>query len=140
MGIGARVRRSFVRETTMLPKHERLTRPGAFRAIVGHGRSYRGRYLTLFFLPRTGGPSRVGVSVGKKVGGAVQRNRAKRLLREAFRAEKSHLRGSYDLVLVARPEAAQARFEPVRRDLASLLFQARIGRPACRPEVKGGHS
>ncbi|NLC58180.1 MAG: ribonuclease P protein component [Armatimonadetes bacterium] len=108
----------------MLPRQERLTRPGAFRAIVGRGRAYRGRYLTLHLLPRGCGPSRVGVSAGKKVGGAVQRNRAKRLLREAFRALRVRLRGPYDLVLVARPDTAAAGLAPVRAEMAALLARA----------------
>lgn len=110
----------------MLPRRERLTRPGAFRAVVARGRSYRGRFLSLYFLPRSSGPTRLGVSAGKKVGGAVQRNRAKRLLREAFRALKERLDGAYYVVLVARPETARVGLSAVRGELESLMRRARI--------------
>ncbi|MDH7570953.1 MAG: ribonuclease P protein component [Armatimonadota bacterium] len=113
----------------MLPRHERLTRSGAFRAILARGRAYRGRYVGLHFLPRAGGPSRLGVSVGKRVGGAVQRNRVKRLLREAFRANKNRLRGSFDVVLVGRPETAQVRLEAVQRELEEMMCRARLLEP-----------
>jgi len=54
----------------------------------------------------TGAEPRLGVSVGRKVGGAVQRNRVKRLLREAFWSISPELPGEYDFVVVARPDAA----------------------------------
>lgn len=110
----------------MLPRRERLTRPGAFRAIFARGRAYRGRCVSLYYLPRSGGPSRIGVSAGKGVGGAVQRNRAKRLLREAFRAVKERLHGNFDMVLVARPETARVGLDSVREELLALMRRARI--------------
>lgn len=60
------------------------------------------------------------------MGGAVQRNRAKRLLREAFRAIRPCLQGAHDMVLVARPEAAETTMPQVRDELAALLQRARI--------------
>lgn len=117
----------------MLPRHERLTRTGAFRAILARGRAYRGRYLSLFFLPRGSGPSRLGVSAGKRVGGAVQRNRAKRLLREAFRQVKRRLGGTFDMILVARPDTARAGLPQVQAELESLLQRARLVKPEHAP-------
>ncbi len=121
----------------MLPRRERVTRSGAFRAILGRGRAYRGRYLSLHFLPRGGGLNRVGVTAGKRVGGAVQRNRAKRLLREAFRAVKDRLRNVHDMVLVAQPGTASARLDEVRGELESLLQRARI-LSAAQEDAPGG--
>jgi ribonuclease P protein component len=71
------------------------------------------------------GEIRLGVSVGRRVGGAVERNRVKRLLREAFWAIPELVSERYDYVVVARPDAAQLAesggTESFRADLAELL-------------------
>jgi ribonuclease P protein component len=86
----------------------RLSRSADFDRVYREGRSHASRWLVLYSFPRAVGSSedpRLGVSVGRKVGGAVERNRAKRVLREAFWAVAPELPEGHDFVLVARPDA-----------------------------------
>ncbi len=83
----------------------RLTRSAEFERVYRHGRSCANRYLVLHTFPNAdGGQARVGLSVSRRVGGAVERNAVKRALREAVRALSSQLRDGRDLVVAARPE------------------------------------
>lgn len=91
-------------------KRRRLSRSAEFDRVYREGRSHASRYLVLHTFPRTDtdedGP-RLGISVGRKLGGAVERNRVKRLLREAFWASATELPDGHDFVLVARPDAGE---------------------------------
>ena len=76
-------------------KRRRLSRSGEFERVYREGRSHASRHLVVYAFPRTDDADsdpRLGVSVGRKVGGAVERNRMKRLLREAFWASAEELR------------------------------------------------
>lgn len=71
-------------------------------------------------------PPRLGVITASRIGGAVVRNRARRLLRETFRLHQLDLVTPVDLVLVARPSIAGKRFADVERDFLATLRKARL--------------
>lgn len=86
----------------------RLSRSAEFDRVYRQGRSVANRYLVLYTFPRGDGEStRVGLSVGRKVGGAVERNHLKRLLREACERQAGALPSGHDVVLVARAAAGE---------------------------------
>jgi ribonuclease P protein component len=111
-------------------RRQRLSRSAEFDRVYREGRSHASRYLVLYAFPRedAGEEPRLGVSVGRKVGGAVERNRVKRLLREAFWSLGPALPGGHDFVVVARPDVGElARSDGeagVKRALRELLEKA----------------
>jgi len=113
-------------------KRGRLSRSAEFERVYRQGRSVGNRFLVLYAFPRTGdtaaeGP-RLGLSVSRKVGGAVDRNKVKRLLREAFAGEAERVPADHDVVVVARPEARDLAeregLDGMRRELGELVGRA----------------
>jgi ribonuclease P protein component len=110
-------------------KRGRLSRSGDFDRVYRDGRSQANRYLVLYAFPRTEQQGedgvRLGISVSRKVGGAVERNAVKRALREAFWALDAGGARAHDFVIVARPDSAglveREGTEGVRAALAELM-------------------
>jgi ribonuclease P protein component len=86
----------------------RLSRSAEFERVYRQGRSVADRHLVVYAFPNESvDRPRLGLSVSRKVGGAVERNRVKRLLREAFDELEPGLHGAHDVVVVARPDARE---------------------------------
>ncbi len=81
----------------------------------------RGRFLSVHALPNAAGNPRLGLSVSKKVGVAVKRNGVRRRLREIFRSVAPNLPGGADIVVSARPAAAEAGYEELNEEFLRAL-------------------
>jgi ribonuclease P protein component len=110
-------------------RRSRLRRQGDFQAAISGKRFYSGRALVAFAIPNQQAKSRVGVTVSRMVKGSVDRNRARRRLRELARlsllGRDSPLTGvgiRYDVVLIARPAALEVPFA----DLVAEAEQAAL--------------
>jgi ribonuclease P protein component len=103
--------------------HEHLRRPADFQAVYDRRRSAADGTLVVYARENGLAHSRVGLSVSKKFGSAVRRNRIRRLLREAYRLSKEELPAGYDLVLIPRP-LDDYELGAIRQSLAKLARQA----------------
>jgi ribonuclease P protein component len=96
-----------------------LLKHSDFERVYKQGRRHFSSHLTVFYLLQTEGGVRVGFTVGRVLGGAVQRNRIKRRLREAVRLRRSTLKGAVDVVINPKKSVLTAEFpavvEEVRR-------------------------
>ena len=111
------------------PGRSRLSRSADFDRVFRHGRSHAGRELVLYVFPRGDDEApRLGLSVSRKVGGAVDRNLVKRLLREGFAQEGAQLPTGTDVVVVARRDAKDLAeregLAGIRRVLGELITRA----------------
>jgi len=118
--------------------HEHLRRPADFQAVYDRRRSAADGTLVVYAKENGLPYSRVGLSVSRKFGGAVVRNRIRRLLREAYRLDKEKLPAGFDLVLIPRPQD-EYTLDGFRHSLAMLVPQAvkKIARDAEAPKPAG---
>lgn len=120
------------------PKSRRLVSNRQFKAVLSQGRSFSDGLLILYIAVNDFGCRRLGVSVGKSCGGAVVRNRLKRLIREAFRQSQDVLPASCDYLVMISPRwlkktdetdsrkaAKKLSFEQVRSSLLTLIISAK---------------
>jgi ribonuclease P protein component len=90
------------------------------------GKSYAHPLVVLVAMPNASGSVHVGVSAGRSVGNAVQRNRSKRLLREAIRPLLPQIHPGWELVLLSRSNTSKASSQDIQAALVNLLKRAQI--------------
>ena len=112
----------FLQERFFLKKYERLRHRKDFDLAFRNGSRRQTKNFTIILRANGLEFSRLGVTVGKKVGNAVKRNRVKRYLREFFRLHKHKLPPSHDVVIIAKRDAATLAYQDVREELAAVLF------------------
>ncbi|MFM7202569.1 MAG: ribonuclease P protein component [Myxococcota bacterium] len=104
-----------------LSRDERVRKSGDFRRTLQRGRRYRSPHLTLIAFLKYYGKVRLGLTVSKKVGNAVIRNRVKRRLRELVRLQRHQLSRPWDLVIIAQPGAGDLSSQALWSELKSAL-------------------
>jgi ribonuclease P protein component len=106
-----------------LGKRERIRKSFEYRQVYEQGNKAVSRYFVIYWMERTDQRRRLGISVSKRIGKAVVRNRAKRLVREAFRHNKHRLDPGIDLIVVGRKGLEKQDFRSVEPLMAEELKQ-----------------
>ena len=109
----------------MLPV-ETLKTNSDFRRAYARGKSYTNPALVMYVRKNRAGSCRIGITASKKIGNAVQRNRARRVIREAFRQIKLPLKSGFDIVFVARTKTVFKKSTEIYNIMLSMMQQAGV--------------
>ena len=100
------------------PRSARLLKHSDFERVYKQGKRHFSSHMTVFYLRQNGGGARVGFTVGRVLGGAVQRNRIKRRLREAVRLRRSRLNAAVDVVITPKKSVLTVEFPVVVEEVS----------------------
>ena len=114
-----------------------LCRNNDFRRLYARGKSFVSPVVVVYTLKNRTGQVRVGITTSKKIGNAVQRNRSRRVIREAYRGLASRVRAGVDLVFVARGKTPYVKSTDVARHMERQLQAAGVLLPGKEPGQKG---
>lgn len=118
-------------------REQRLRASDDYSRVRREGRSWAVPLLVLYAARRSlaDAPTRVGITAGRRVGGAVVRNKVRRRVREAVRSRYDELACGWDLVFIVRPRASDAEYVDVAEAVETLLGRAGVvwAERSCRP-------
>lgn len=97
-----------------------------FKRVYGKGKSEVTPYFVLYYLKNNQNKKRLGITVNKKIGKAVIRNRAKRVLREAYRHLEADIKSGYDIILVSRGKTPFVKSTVIEESLKNVLLKRGI--------------
>jgi ribonuclease P protein component len=109
-------------------RHEHIRQRRQFQQVYDRGRKHQGRYMIVFTLPRAEGGTRLGIAATRKLGIAVERNRAKRLVRELFRQHPAP--PGFDIVVIPRRPLFDAPFSSLEAEYVATIGRLRTGSAA----------
>ncbi|MCZ0702215.1 ribonuclease P protein component [Natronobacillus azotifigens] len=110
-----------------MKKMYRLKENEEFQTVFKKGLSFANRQLVLYYLPKEGQAHfRIGLSVSKKVGNAVVRNRVKRYLRQAFLELENQIDQQYDFIIIARVPTNTLDYHQMKKSLTHLLMKTKL--------------
>jgi len=101
-----------------------------FARLSERGRTRTHRLMVVHFMPNALDHDRYGISTGRRLGGAVQRNRVRRRLREILRSSPDPVGQGWDMLIVARPASVEVTFDELRTALERLLAAVRASMTA----------
>lgn len=109
-----------------MKKQEKIRKSSHFRFVYNKGKSLVDENIVVYSTKNHKDFNRIGISVSKKVGNSVKRNRVRRLIRESYRVNKYRFNDGYDLVFVARVRAAKASYNTISASMIKLLKKGGI--------------
>lgn len=109
-----------MRNAEAFPKSEKIRRNAEFSEIIQTGRKVSGQLMTCFYRPAE--KRQIGFATPKRLGQAVERNRARRRMREAYRINKNEV-GPIRMIVLAKPSIKQATWEDIQREFRQLIRQ-----------------
>lgn len=104
----------------------KLRKSKEFKEIYSKGKSVGSRYIVLFYRKNDSGQTRIGFTASKKVGNSVKRNRARRLMKEAYRSMEESIMDGYDIVAIARVTVNEADYWGVEESFLKAAKRAGI--------------
>jgi len=113
---------------------ERIRRRAEFQRVYDRGFKAHGRYSTIFVLANDAGPGRLGIAATRRLGGAVQRNRAKRLIREVFRRNK--IARGFDVVVVPKRDLLDATLTALEVEYRAIVERQLARASRARPPAR----
>lgn len=105
---------------------EKLTKGYEYREVYKKGRSFANKDLVIYVLKRNDSLKRMGISINKKIGNAVRRNRLKRIIKEVFRLNKNFLESGLDLVFIVRRGISVDSYKEMEKVVVQLFKKAKI--------------
>ncbi|WP_010648906.1 ribonuclease P protein component [Oceanobacillus massiliensis] len=110
-----------------MKKPFRIKKNEEFQFTFKHGKSFANRQLVIYYVKKEEQEHfRIGLSVGKKIGNAVTRNRIKRYLRQAFQELEGQIRYPHDIVIIARNPTKAMGYEEIKKSLTHLLYKEKL--------------